>query len=399
MSDDLMAAARAIGPQIVDDRRRIHAHPELAYAEEQTAGLVRSRLEDLGIPFRAGLAKTGVVATIDGDLGNGPCVLLRADMDALPIGERSGVSFASEVPGVMHACGHDGHTAMLLGAARLLLDRRSSFAGRVKLVFQPAEEGAGGAPRMIAAGALTDPSVDAAFAMHVRPGLTAGKVACSAGPQLVGADVFTITVSGRSGHAAEPHAAVDALVVGAQIVLSLQTLIAREVDPTEKAVVTLGTFNAGDAFNVIAGNAVIRGTIRTLDGELLLHLERRISEVSTGVAAALRATAQVEVLGRVPPLVNDASMAERLAASARALLGEDSVVALGPEMWAEDFAFVLEKIPGAMLWLGVKSTDWPQPKPIHTAEFDLDESALAVGCAAMAGVALDYLRSGEDRVG
>jgi amidohydrolase len=185
--------------------------------------------------------------------------------------------------------------------------------------------------------------------------------------------------------------AVDAVVVGAQVVLALQTLVAREVDPSASAVVTLGTFNAGQRFNVIADKAVITGTIRTLDNEWFLKIERRIREVATGVASALRATAHVDVIGRCPPLVNDAAMAERLAASARSVLGADAVGTVKPEMWAEDFACVLEKVPGAMLWLGVKSADWAQPKPIHTAEFDLDEAALPIGCSALAGVALDYL--------
>ena len=391
VSANLLSAARAIQPMIVDDRRRIHSHPELAYQEAQTSGLVRTRLEELGIPFQSGVAETGVVATIKGGLGEGPCVLLRADMDALPIDERSGVEFASQVPGVMHACGHDAHTAMLLGAARLLFERRSGFAGTVKLMFQPAEEGAAGAPRMIAAGVLTDPPVDAAFALHVRPSLAAGQVACWAGSQLAGADVFTITIEGRGGHGAEPHKAVDPVVVGAEVVVALQTLIAREVDPTATAVLTLGTFNAGKSFNVIADKAMISGTIRTLDDELLLHLEQRLREVAMGVASALQATAQVNLLGRCPPLVNDAAMAEHLAATARNVLGPDSVVTMKPEMWAEDFAFVLEKVPGAMLWLGVKSAAWSEPKAIHTAEFDLDESALPIGSSTMAGVALDYL--------
>jgi amidohydrolase len=244
---------------------------------------------------------------------------------------------------------------------------------------------------MIEAGVLADPPVDAAFALHVRPNLAAGTVACSVGPQLAGGDVFTISIEGRGGHAADPHTSVDAVVVGAQVVVALQTLVAREVEPSTPAVVTLGTFNAGERFNLIAGKAVISGTIRTLDGKLLLRLEQRIREVATGVASALRATAHVDVLGGVPPLVNDVLMAEQLAASARSVLGANSVVALDPEMWSEDFAFVLEKVPGAMLWLGVKHRDWSEPKPIHTAGFDLDESALPIGSSAMAGVALDYL--------
>ena len=391
MGADLLDAARALQSVIVEDRRRIHSHPELAYREQETSNLVRTRLEELGIPFQSGLAETGVVATIEGGAGDGPCVLLRADMDALPIDERSGVAFASQVPGVMHACGHDAHTAMLLGAARLLVERRGGFAGTVKLLFQPAEEGAGGAQRMIGVGVLADPPVDAAFALHVRPSLAAGKVACSAGPQLNGADGFRITIQGRGGHAAEPHKTVDPVVIGAQVVLALQTLVAREVDPTASAVLTLGMFKAGESFNVIADKAVIMGTIRALDGELFLHLEQRMREVATGIASALRATAEVEVLGGVPPLINDAAMADRLAESARSVLGEDAVVAMQPEMWSEDFACVLEKVPGAMLWLGVKSPSWPEPKPIHTAEFDLDESALPIGSSALAGVALDFL--------
>jgi amidohydrolase len=394
MATDLLAAARAIEAQIVQDRRQIHSHPELAYQETQTSALVQARLEQLGIPFRSGLAKTGVVGTIKGELGDGRCVLLRADMDALPIAEKSEAAFASQVQGVMHACGHDGHTAMLLGAARVLLDRRAEFAGTVKLMFQPAEEAAGGGPAMIAAGALADPPVDAAFSLHVRPNLAAGRVGCWPGAQLAGADVFTIAIEGRGGHAAEPHTAIDAVVVGAHVVVALQTLVAREVNPSAAAVVTLGAFNAGESFNVIAHTAVIKGTIRALDNEVFRHLEQRIREVATGVASSLRATARVEVLGGCPALINDASMAELLASSTRSLLGADSVVAMPPEMWSEDFAFVLEKIPGAMLWLGVKSPDWPHPKAIHTAEFDLDESALPIGSSAMATVALDYLASG-----
>jgi amidohydrolase len=392
VSSELLESARALENRIVADRRTIHSHPEMGYKEEQTSTLVQARLRDLGIKYRSGLAKTGVVAQIKGELGDGPCVLLRADMDALPIDEKSGVPFASEVPGVMHACGHDAHTAMLLGAAQLLMDRRSTFAGTVKLMFQPAEEGGGGAARMIEDGVLADPPVDAAFMLHVSPDLDAGQVSCGPGPQLAGADAFTITIEGQGGHAAYPHLTIDPVVVGAQVVMALQTLVAREVDPTVPAVVTLGSFKAGNVSNVIADRAVLLGTIRAFDNALFAHLEDRLREVVTGVASALRAKAHIEFEMRYPPSVCDPDMAERLGASARTLLGPEAVLVSQPEMGAEDFAFVLQKVPGALLWLGVKHPSWSKPKPVHTATFDIDESALPIGSSAMAGVALDYLK-------
>ena len=391
LTSELLESARTLGPRIVSDRRTIHSHPEMAYDEQQTSTLVQARLRDLGIPFRSGLATTGVVAQIKGELGDGPCVLLRADMDALPIEERSGVPFASEIPGVMHACGHDAHTAMLLGAAQLLLERRSRFAGTVKLMFQPAEEGGAGAARMIDDGVLDDPKVDAAFMLHVRPELEVGQVSYGAGPLLAGADAFTITVEGRGGHAARPQDSIDPVVVGAQIVVAAQTLVAREVDPTTPAVVTLGSFNAGNRSNVIADFAILKGTIRAFDDDLLTRLEKRLGEIVSGVASTMRATARIDFEMRYPPSVCDAAMAERLGESARDLLGSDAVQQSRPVMGAEDFAFVLQRVPGAMLWLGVKHPSWAEPKPLHTATFDIDESALPIGSSAMAGVALDYL--------
>lgn len=372
----------------------------MGYREVQTSTLVQARLRDLGIPFRAGIAETGVVGHIKGELGDGPCVLLRADMDALPIEERSGVPFASEVPGVMHACGHDAHTAILLGAAELLLERKSTFGGTVKLMFQPAEEGGGGAARMVAEGALSEPAADAAFMLHVYPDLEAGQLSCGPGPQLAGADAFTITVEGRGGHGAYPHETVDPVVVGAQIVLALQTLVSREVNPTMPAVVTLATFNAGTVSNVIPDRAVLKGTVRAFDETLFAQLERRVREVATGVASALRATVTVEFEMSYPPTVCDPGMAEHLATTARSIVGAESFVESHPQMGAEDFAFVLQKVPGALLWLGVKDPAWAEPRPVHTATFDLDESALPIGSSAMAGVALDYLRAaGEGAAG
>jgi amidohydrolase len=312
-------------------------------------------------------------------------------MDALPIEEATAVPFASEVPGVMHACGHDAHTAILLGVARMLNERRSEFAGTVKLMFQPAEEGGAGAARMIADGVLDGPKVDAAFMLHVGPELPAGVVASGGGPLLAGADSFTITIEGRGGHAARPHVAVDPIVAGAQVVTALQTLVAREVDPTEPAVVTLAAFNGGSTHNVIPDQVVIKGTIRAFDDVLFDQLERRLREVVEGVATSLRARVKIDFEMRYPPSVCDPDMAKLLGDASRAVLGEPSVVPFEPRMGAEDFAFVLQKVPGAMLSLGVKAPEWDEPKPLHTATFDLDESALPVGAACLASVALRFL--------
>jgi amidohydrolase len=388
----LLESARAIAESVVADRRAIHRRPELAYREHETAALVESRLRALGIPLRTGVGGTGVVGLIEG-AHPGRTVLLRADMDALPIQEENAAEYASTVPGVMHACGHDVHTAVLIGAARLLLERRAELAGCVKLMFQPAEEGGAGALRMIEDGLLQDPPVDAAFMLHVAHALPAGRVATAPGPVLAGANSFTITVEGRGGHASRPHTTIDPIVVGAQVVSALQTLVSREAPPDRAAVLTLGSFQAGSASNVIPDRAVITGTIRAYDADLMKELERRTVETAGGVAAAMRATAGVTFHMRYPPAVNDPAMAELLSGAGRTALGPESVGVVEPVMAAEDFSFVLERVPGAMLSLGVRAPGWEAPRPVHTARFDVDESALPVGVACMASAALEFLGS------
>ncbi|HEY4025337.1 MAG TPA: M20 family metallopeptidase [Candidatus Dormibacteraeota bacterium] len=388
----LLESAVAIADSVVADRRVIHRNPELAYQERQTAALVESRLRALGIPLQTGVGGTGVIGLIEG-ARPGRTVLLRADMDALPIQEESTAEYASSNPGVMHACGHDGHTAILLGAARLLMERRHELAGTVKLMFQPAEEGGAGALRMIEAGLLENPTVDAAFMLHVSHNDPAGQVSVGAGPMLAGANSFTITVDGHGGHASRPHTTVDPVVVGAHVVTALQTLVSREAPPDQPAVVTLGSFVAGTAPNIIPDSAVIKGTIRAYDGELMRHLERRVEETASGVAGSMRAAAHVEYHMRYPPTVNDLAMAELLGGAARSVLGAAAVREATPVMAAEDFSFVLERVPGAMLLLGVRAPDWAEPRPVHTARFDIDESALPGGVACMASVAMEFLGS------
>ncbi len=390
MPHPLLVAAHQITDSVVADRRAIHRRPELAYQEHETAALVESRLRELGIPMRSGVAGTGIIGLIEG-ARPGRTVLLRADMDALPILEESAAGHASTNPGVMHACGHDAHTAVLLGAARILVERRQDLAGCVKLMFQPAEEGGAGAMRMIEQGLLEDPEVDAAFMLHAAHQLYAGQVATAAGPMLAGADAFTITVEGTGGHASRPSTTVDPVVVGAHVVTALQTLVSRETPPEEQAVVTLGSFTAGTAPNVIPDRALIRGTIRTYSDELMALLERRLEETAQGVAGALRAGARVEYHMHYPPTVNDPAMAELLAGAARSALGAEAVLEAEPLMAAEDFSFVLQRVPGAMLSLGVRARDWSEMRPGHTPRFDMDEAALPIGVAALTSVALDFL--------
>ena len=388
---ELLDAAQSIAAEIVMDRRAIHQNPEMAYKEVQTASLVADRLRELGLNFETGVAKTGVVAVLEG-ASAGKTVLLRADMDALPIDEAANVPFASANTGVMHACGHDGHTAMLLGAARLLVERRDSITGAVKFMFQPAEEGGAGALRMIEAGLLENPHVDAAFALHVDALTYAGQISVKAGPTHASTDTVQIRILGKGGHAARPSMTVDPIVIGSQVVTALQTLVSREVSPTEQAVVTVGSLQAGTTFNIIPDTAVIRGTVRTYSEDVQAHLEKRIAEMATGIARAMRADADVEYRRLYPPNVNHESGAETVRVAARRLLPDGGVLEDIAAMGGEGFAFLMQRVPGAMFRLGVRRPQWDEPRSLHSATFELDEEALPVGTAVLAATALEYLR-------
>ena len=371
------------GEKIVALRRDIHREPELGFDTEKTAGKVLAALEGLPLDVETGVAQNGIVATLEGE-GDGPTVALRADMDALPILEETGLPFASESEGRMHACGHDGHTSMLVGAAHALSRMRDRLGGTVKFVFQPAEEGGGGGKVMVDEG-LAD-GVSSIFALHLWPGLPFGKVATKAGPIMAAADAFEMEIRGSGGHGAMPHLASDAVVIAAQVVTALQTIVSREVDPVEPAVLTVGEIGAGTAFNIIPEKARIGGTVRTLDPGLREWMPERIQEVARGIARGMRGDADLDYTFSYPVTNNDAGAASLALGAAEDLFGAEHVLELPkPSMGAEDFAYFLERVPGAFVWLGVGE----EVSGLHTPRFAFDEDILPRGSALLAALALE----------
>jgi hippurate hydrolase len=313
-------------------------------------------------------------------------VALRADMDALPIQEETGLPFASEIEGRMHACGHDGHTGMLVGAAHALSGMRDRLSGTVKFVFQPAEEGGGGGKVMVDEGVAED--VSSIFALHLWPGLPFGKVATKAGPIMAAADAFEMEVTGAGGHGAMPHQAADAVVIAAQVVTALQTVVSREVDPVEPAVLTVGEIGAGTAFNIIPEKARLGGTVRTLNADLREIMPERIEALARGVANGMRGDANLDYTFSYPVTANDRGAADRALKVATDLFGGESVLELpNPSMGGEDFAFFLEKVPGAFIWLGLGE----DVSGLHTPQFSFDEEILARGSALLTALALESL--------
>jgi amidohydrolase len=367
-----------------DIRREIHRHPELGFEEVRTAALVERELAALGIEHRR-IAKTGIVGVVRG--GRGPVAGLRADMDALPLTERSGESFSSEVPGKMHACGHDAHTAMLLGAARVLVAEREQLGGDVVLLFQPAEEGPGGALPMIEAGAMDDPHIDAVAMLHVDSRLPTGTIGFSPGVVNAAADEFHVEITGRGGHGASPHTAVDAIPCAAAAVLALQNLAARETDPMETVVVTIGTIEGGYRNNIIADRVRMTGTFRSQKQSVRETLEPRARRILEGIAAAYNAKASLEVIYGYPPVVND----EKLAVSFKAYLSEAlpalPVASPAPTMGGEDFAYFAERAPGVMVRLGIRNEAAGSIHPGHSPQFRIDEDAIPVGIETLAAFA------------
>jgi len=391
----LAADIDEILPGVIADRRWLHEHPELSFQEVETAKFVAQRLEALGVEdIRTGVGGNGVTGLIRGGKGEGKVLMVRADMDALAILEETDVDFASKNPGVMHACGHDAHTAMLLGVTRVLLDRRDEFAGTVKVLFQPAEEmHPGGAIGMIKDGALEDPHVDAAIGLHVQSGTEAGLIGIRPDLGSANSDRFKITIQGKGGHASRPDAAVDPVVIGAHIVTAFQTLVSRETDPLQPAVVSTTVLQAGEAFNVIPDTAELRGTVRTFDQEVREHIAARLPEIAEGVAAAMGGSAQATYMRGYPSIQNDPAMVEIVRAAAIEAVGEENVFEPPVGMGGEDFAYFSLEVPSCFFYVGVGNEERGIVWGHHHPKFDIDEEGMAAGLATMTGAILRYLNS------
>jgi len=383
--------------RLIDTRRDLHRHPELAYQERRTAGIVAERLAAAGYAVETGVAETGVVGTLEGGGGDGPTVLLRADMDALAIDEDTTHDFASTVPGVMHACGHDGHVAVGLAVAERLAGSRNEWAGTVRCVFQPAEEGKGGARRMVEAGVHEGAAL--ALGLHLWLGLPSGVVGITAGPFMAGALVFRIVIHGRGGHGAIPHEAIDPIVAGSQVVSALQTIVSRELSPAEPAVISVGTFRAGDAANVIPERAVLEGTARAFDETTLRHLRRRIEEVAVRVSGAMGASAEVTFPQAEVPTVNDPAITDMVRETAEAVVGPDRMVvgSAARTMASEDFGAFLKHLPGCYFFVGARNREMGAVHPHHSPHFDICEEALPVAVAVLERAARRFLRAGAPR--
>ena len=376
--------------ELIEVRRDLHAHPEIAFEEARTADVVAGKLRALGLDVRTGVGQTGVVATIPGGRP-GRTVLLRADMDALAIQEENEVPYRSQAEGRMHACGHDCHVSMLLGVARQLVRQASTLPGVVKLCFQPAEEGRGGAHAMIRDGVLRDPPVDAAFGVHVWQDLEVGNVGVTSGPWMASVDEFEVTLTGKGAHAAAPQQGIDPVVALAHVITALQTIASRAIDPLLEVVVSVTQVRAGTAFNIIPESAWMNGTVRTFDPPLWEELPGRFEHIVRGVAGALGCTAEVTYERINRPTVNDPAMAELAREAAAEVVGAGNVVTHIRTMGGEDFSAFLHEVPGAFLAIGSRNTARGLVHMHHHPRFDVDEDCLEIGAAVLLSVARRYL--------
>jgi amidohydrolase len=386
--DDLTTRSAALAPDLARWRRHLHRHPELGFDVQRTAEFVSSRLKELRLEIHTGLGRTGVVGILRAEASRGPAVLLRADMDALPIQEVDGREYGSEVPGCMHACGHDGHTSMLLGAATLLHERRQDLTRDVVLCFQPAEEGGGGGGEMVADGVLELVETGSVYALHLWTPFEVGTAHVRSGPVMAAVDEFRARIVGSGGHGALPQACTDPIVAAAQVIGALQTIVSRNVDPIEPAVVTVGSVHAGTAPNIIPDDARIEGTMRSFSEDVRRCLRERVREIVDTVSAAAGCRVEYDLTEGYPAVINDPAAAEVARRAAREVFGEDAVHEQPPMATAEDFSYFLRERPGAFILLGAGNESRGITAAHHTPRFDIDESALQHGAELLARLAL-----------
>ena len=388
---DIAKKVESITSAVVELRRRIHQNPELGMQELATTKLIVDELAKLpNIDVKD--CAPGVIATLKGKKP-GKTLALRADMDALPITEESAMPFASQNAGVCHACGHDMHTAILLGCAMVLSSMADELSGTIKFFFQPAEETLQGAQHLLKNGALESPKVEAILGVHCSPLYPAGTARVKSGSFMAAADALDITITGRPGHAAYPHRSIDSIAIAAQVITALQTVVSRETDPLEPAVVTLCTINGGTARNIIAPQVTMSGTVRTITPAVREHMAEKITRIATHTAEALGGKAKVDYVRGTPPVTNDKDIAELITRSAGEIIGQENVGAIEkPVMGAEDFAFYLEKVPGALFHVGTANDDEQTRLALHNSKVRFDEGALPVGVKVLCQAAVNYLK-------
>jgi len=390
--DDIRREIVSLKDEVISLRRNFHMHPELGFREVRTAKIVGNYLSELGLDVKTGVARTGVVGILKGK-GKGKTILLRADMDALPIEEMSSISYKSVNKGVMHACGHDGHTAMLLVAAKVLSHYKNEIKGNIKFVFQPSEEkDPGGATKMIEEGVLQEPDVNKAYGLHLWNMLPSGVVGIKPGVLTAEADRFSLKIEGKGGHGAYPHTSVDPVVIASHIVLALQTIVSREIDPLHPIVLTVGKIHSGDVFNVIPEYAELLGTVRILDRNIAKTIPKRIGRISKDVAEAFRGSAKLDYHFGYPPLINNPKEVEFVKSVAVGVVGKEKVVEVSTSMGGEDMSYFLEKVPGAFFWLGSQNKAKGLNKPHHSAYFNFDEDALPIGVEMHVRIAMNNLK-------
>lgn len=391
MPHNFYEKAKSLFKYTQEMRRDFHLHPELGFEEVRTAGIVARELQNLGLEVSTGIAKTGVVALIEGGRP-GPTLLLRADMDALPILEETSTPYTSQTPGTMHACGHDGHTAILLTVAKLLHEIRAELPGTIKLVFQPAEEGRGGGELMVKEGVLESPKVDYSLGLHLWNEKPVGWLGIAAGPTMAGAEKFKITVRGKGGHGAAPHLTVDPVLAGAHIVTALQSIVSRNVEPLQGAVVSVTYFKGGEAMNVIPPFVEMGGTIRTFDLGVRELVIKRFFEIIKSTATAFNCEAEIIHERMTPAVINDATLAQHAQVSAAAVLPDAHIDTSAPTtMGSEDFSFMMQTVPGLFMFVGSANADKGLNYAHHHPKFDIDEESLPRAAALMAQTAVDLL--------